>query len=238
MKKENVKTVWIVTVFAIAMGFLEAAVVVYLRDLFYPAGFKFPILGFINPSILGMEWLREFATIVMLVTIGCLAAKKLYVRFAYFLYAFAIWDIFYYIFLKLALNWPSSFFTWDLLFLIPWPWIGPIIAPIVCSLFFIIIACLIINFEDRGKVKRFSKMEWAGFIAATVLFLYSWLYDYGVLIFKNGFAKSFFTLQTNPKFIEMVSNYAPARYNWVLFSIAVIITILSINSFYARNSRK
>jgi len=237
MKKESVKTVWIVTIFAIAMGFLEAAVVVYLRDLFYPAGFKFPLLGFITPSILSIEWLREFATIIMLVTIGCLAAKKLYVRFAYFLYAFAVWDISYYIFLKLTLNWPASLLTWDLLFLIPWPWVGPVITPVICSLFFIIIAFLIIDFEDRKKLRRFCGMECFGFIAATVIFLYSWLYDYGALIFKNGFAKSFFTLQTNPRFIEMVSNYIPANYNWLLFSIASIITILSILSFYKRNSK-
>ena len=96
MKKESLNKISIVTIFAIAMGFLEAVVVVYLRKLYYPNGFNFPLKGFIDPSIISIEWVREFATIVMLITIAMLAGKKLYERFAYFIYVFAIWDIFYY----------------------------------------------------------------------------------------------------------------------------------------------
>ena len=140
MKKESVNKILIITIFAIAMGFLEAAVVIYLRELFYPNGFDFPLRGFLNPSILGVEWIREFATVVMLAAIAVLAGKKFYERFAYFLYAFAIWDIFYYISLKATLDWPSSFLTWDLLFLIPWPWIGPVLTPVLWSILFIILS--------------------------------------------------------------------------------------------------
>ena len=31
------------TLFSIAMGLLEAVVVMYLRELYYPAGFAFPL---------------------------------------------------------------------------------------------------------------------------------------------------------------------------------------------------
>ena len=146
MKRESVNKLSIVTLYAIAMGFLEAAVVIYLRNLFYPNGFNFPLKGFIDPSILIVEWIREFATIIMLVTIGLLAGKKFYEKLAYFVYAFAIWDIFYYIFLKLVLNWPSSFLTWDLLFLIPFPWAGPVLAPLLCTLLMLFTSFIIINF--------------------------------------------------------------------------------------------
>ena len=37
------RTPWI-SLYAVSMGFLEAAVVVYLRELYYPDGFRFPIL--------------------------------------------------------------------------------------------------------------------------------------------------------------------------------------------------
>ena len=37
--------------------------------------------GFIEPQILSMEWIREFATIVMLLTVGILSGKKLYEKF-------------------------------------------------------------------------------------------------------------------------------------------------------------
>ena len=66
MKKESINKIIIITMFAIAMAFLESAVVVYLRRLFYPQGFNFPLEGFIEPSILSIEWLRELATIVKL----------------------------------------------------------------------------------------------------------------------------------------------------------------------------
>src|SRR3989344_6671811 len=142
MKKESRNKILIVTIYAIAMAFIEATVVVYLRKLFYPNGFNFPLVGFIDPAILNIEWIREFATIIMLLMVGILAGKKLYERFAYFIYAFAVWDIFYYIFLKVILDWPNSFLTWDLFFLIPWPWIGPVLAPMLCAVLIIITALL------------------------------------------------------------------------------------------------
>lgn len=237
MKKETVRKIFAVSVFAIAMAFLEAAVVIYLRKLFYPAGFVFPLIGFVEPSILSVEWLREFATIAMLISVGILAGKKFCSRIAYFLYAFAVWDIFYYIFLKLALNWPSSFLTWDLLFLVPWPWAGPVIAPIICSILFIILAILILNFEDKNKKAKPATKEWLLFVGGVLLVLYTWLYDYGALIFGGGFAKSFFTLAENLRFIDAVSNFIPAGYNWLLFSAGIVLTIIGIVLFYLRTTK-
>ncbi|MBK6833902.1 MAG: hypothetical protein IPG89_06345 [Bacteroidetes bacterium] len=65
----------------------------------------------------------------MLVGAGIIAGKTRLTRFAYFIIAFAIWDIFYYVFLYVLLQWPESLFTWDILFLVPVPWTGPVIAP-------------------------------------------------------------------------------------------------------------
>jgi membrane protein implicated in regulation of membrane protease activity len=57
---------------------------------------------------------------------------------------FAIWDIFYYIFLWLLIGWPESFFTWDILFLLPVTWVGPVLAPVINSLTMIVLAGLIL----------------------------------------------------------------------------------------------
>ena len=119
---------WI-TVFAIAMGFLETAVVVYLRVLLYPGGFSFP-LAIMPHSLAIIEIYREAATLVMLIGIGYLSGKNGTTRFAFFLYAFAVWDLFYYVFLKIFIHWPESWMTWDILFLIPTNWVGPVVAPI------------------------------------------------------------------------------------------------------------
>ena len=90
----------IITAFAIAMGLLESAVVIYLRHLFYPGGFEFP-LSPIPVNIAVTEVLREAATLVMLVSIGMLAGRSFSTGFAWFIYSFAVWDIFFYVFLRL-----------------------------------------------------------------------------------------------------------------------------------------
>jgi len=234
MKRESKYIILVVTIFSIAMAFLETVVVVYLRKLFYPNGFDFPLKGFIDPSILSIEWIREFATIVMLLTIGILAGKKIYSRFAYFIYAFAIWDIFYYVFLKLILNWPSSLFTWDLLFLIPWPWVGPVLAPLLCTVLMIIAAYMIIHFEDKGVFIRLKMNEIALVVGGVIIVLYAWLYDYGKIIISGGYAKDFFTLSTNSQFIEVVNNYIPYSFNWVLFLIGLAVSTFGIVKIYLR----
>jgi len=238
MKKESINKIIIVTIFAIVMAFLESAVVIYLRKLFYPQGFNFPLRGFIEPNILGIEWIRESATIIMLITIGLLAGKKAYEKFAYFIYAFAIWDIFYYVFLKVLLGWPSSFLTWDLLFLIPWPWIGPILSPILCSILMVITAILIISLEDLNIKVKINAKELALVILGIILVLFTWLFDYGKIIITGNFLKNFLTLTNNEQFSQVISAYSPTYYNWPVFLIGFIISSIGICLFYIRNKKK
>jgi hypothetical protein len=116
------------------MGYMESSVVVYLRAIMYPDGFGFPLAPF-DSHLAVTEIFREVATIIMLLGAGIIAGKTFPERFAWFIYCFAIWDIFYYVFLKALLGWPESFMTWDILFLIPATWVGPVISPIIVSLF-------------------------------------------------------------------------------------------------------
>jgi hypothetical protein len=148
----------LIVIFAIAMGYLEAAVVVYLREIYYPEGFNIPIkvkfhfikfgpvdeLKTFSKKLMWTEVGREFSTIVMLVTIAVLTGDSLLDGFAYFLLVFGVWDIFYYVFLKVILNWPESFSTTDVFFLIPTPWIGPVWLPILCSVIIIIVSLFIL----------------------------------------------------------------------------------------------
>ncbi len=101
------------TFFGIAMGFVEAAVVVYLREIIYPEGFCFPLKD-IPVNLLFTEIAREVATIIMLVSLALLTGKTFHQRISCFLYSFGIWDIFYYVWLKITLNWPDSLFTKDI----------------------------------------------------------------------------------------------------------------------------
>jgi hypothetical protein len=139
-------------IFGIAFGFLEAAVVFYLRLLLgYKSGYPLgnyqtlfgtnfisfiitekPLLG--TSQVLWAETFREAGTILMLGTVAYLSAKKFKQKIGAFFISFALWDIFYYVFLKFLTGWPTSFGSRDIYFLIPVPWIGPVITPIIISL--------------------------------------------------------------------------------------------------------
>ena len=108
---------WI-AVFGIAFGFVESSVVVYLRSLYNPEGFTFP-LRVMSAEHLLVELIRKAATLVILAAVGMLAGSRRWEKFGYFLVAFGVWDIFYYVWLKVLLNWPAGLLDWDILFLIP-----------------------------------------------------------------------------------------------------------------------
>ncbi len=158
----------VVGIFAIAMGILEAVVVVYLRQIYYPEGFYFPII-MMAPEIVGVELAREFTTLIMLVCIGLLAGKSGNEKFAWFLYTFGVWDIFYYVGLKLFLDWPQSLLTWDILFLIPVTWVGPVLAPVICSLTMILLAIFIAYFSSKKLHIQISRLSWLMLITGAVI---------------------------------------------------------------------
>ena len=136
-------------VFSIAFGFVEAAIVVYLRRLFgfslgYPSGgysvaANLGVIAFLKPgsmvlpdsTITQIEILREIATLIMLCSVAAIVGKSKKNKFGALLVAFSLWDIFYYIFLKVLIGWPNSLFDTDVFFLNPVPWIGPVITPLV-----------------------------------------------------------------------------------------------------------
>jgi hypothetical protein len=115
-------------VLAGAFGVVEAAIVVELRSWLDPGGTLFPRV--VVPSeILRAEAGREIATLCVLAAAGWLAGTTWVARFAAFLIAFGCWDLVYYAALWGWMDWPTSLGTWDLLFLVPVPWYGPVYAP-------------------------------------------------------------------------------------------------------------
>ncbi len=128
------KKLFVLILYAVAMALVESAVVVYLRGLYYPTGFLIKSatdLAVIPSNILKLELWREAATIIMLVAVGFLAFPRVKEKFWGFVLAFSIWDIFYYFFLYVFIKWPSSLFTLDVYFLIPFPWVGPVWFPLM-----------------------------------------------------------------------------------------------------------
>jgi len=177
MKNNNpIYNIFWVTLFAVAMAFVESAVVVYLRAIFYPGGFSFPLRAMVDYKIF-VEVMREVATLVMLAVIAHIAGRKFWERFGYLMISFGVWDIFYYVWLKVLLDWPASLLEWDVLFLIPLPWIGPVIAPVSISVLMVIFGVLIVYAIRKGQEFKPAVMSYILAFAGVIIVLYSFLYD-------------------------------------------------------------
>jgi len=177
------RLVWIIT-FSISMALVEAGVVIYLRDIYYPEGFSFP-LKILTTRHFIFEIARESATIVMLISVSALISKRFWEKFAYFLICFGVWDIFYYIWLKIAIGWPLSLLDWDILFLIPLPWIGPVIAPMTIAIMMILAGLFILFLFKKGHNFRPSPLAWVMTIIGTLIILYSFMGDTGASQYQH-----------------------------------------------------
>ena len=199
------------------MAYLESAVVVYLRGMY---GIE-DLLRDINFQIDAYTYIeigREAATIIMLALISSLAGNNWQKKIGYFFLAFGIWDIFYYIWLYVFIQWPKSLFEWDVLFLIPLPWWGPVIAPILISLLLIVIGYLLI-IESPFRITVFS---WIVFLISIILILYTFMED-SIKIILTGEGN--------------LAEVRPTNYDWLLFLTSFFIWILiTLKVFYA--SRK
>ena len=222
-----------VIAFAVSMGFLESAVVVYLREILYPEGFDFPLS--VMPVGLGLtELLREAATLVMLVCIGLLAGRRFSTGFAWFLYSFAIWDIFYYVFLWLLLGWPESLMSWDVLFLIPTTWTGPVLSPVLVSFTMILLAIMILLKAERGKESRLSGRIWAGLILGSLILILGFILDYSQHMLTY-FSLGEMLQVNNPEVIEVATAYIPRRFPWGIFAAGELVILASI-AWYGRTN--
>lgn len=159
--------------FALAMALVEAAIVIHLRHLYYPADPRalFP-LELLGPADLRLELARELATIVMLVAVALLADRAWSRRFAAFVFVFGVWDLGYYAWLKLFLNWPRGWFEWDVLFLLPWPWFGPWLAPALIALLFTLWGGLVLA---GSRIPRWTRTSALLFVAGALVGLVTFL---------------------------------------------------------------
>lgn len=142
-----------VSVYAIAMAFLEAVVVAYIRELLRLTG-----RTDLNSYVIMEAW-REAATIVMLVAVGWLAGRSRMDRLAYGLFAFGMWDIWYYVWLKVLVDWPKTLLDWDTLFLIPLPWRGPVLSPVLIAGLICVVSVLTVVRVSRQRTLKITFLQ-------------------------------------------------------------------------------
>lgn len=203
----------IVALFALAMAWMESATVYYLRTL---VGRIEPYQNNPLPIATGLgeaELVRELATLVMLLAVGWLAGATWRSRLGYTGIAFGIWDIFYYVFLKVMTGWPGSLGDWDILFLIPLPWWGPVWAPTSIALLMILWGTFVTQFERSAP--SFGS-NWKSLVvggAGVVLALFVFMAD---------------ALRIADQGVEALRAMLPVRFNWPLFSVALALMAVPV----------
>jgi hypothetical protein len=185
------RSIW-VAIFAVAFAWVESAVVVYLRKIYFDGVFSFPLVvvweegkHVIDPLI-KIEFGREIATLIMLLAVGWVAGRNKFQRFCFFMIAFGIWDIFYYIWLYVMVGWPESLMTWDLLFYVPLPWVGPVITPVLIAAAMIVAGLLIIYYQERGYEIRWRWYDMAVEIACGLLIIVAFCWDWKNIVQVPG----------------------------------------------------
>ena len=175
--------VW-VCVYALSMALVEAAVVVYLRAL-HPGPAPVSVLLTVIPDrLVAIEIGREAATLVMLLAVAVLAGRDRWERFLYFALAFGGWDIGYYGWLWVLIGWPPTLLTWDVLFLIPVPWLAPVLAPLIVSVGLVTGSWWLLGAHARGR--RLPIPWWLWLVAGTgaALVLLSFTLDYRYVLLR------------------------------------------------------
>lgn len=222
-----VRWTWVI-LFAVAFAWVEGAVVVYLREIFYGGSFYFPIVvewengKYVANYLTSIEILREAATIIMLAAIACLSGRNKWQKFSFFMIAFGIWDIFYYIWLYVMVGWPESPMTWDILFLIPLPWVAPVITPVLISLAMVTAGSLIIYYDEKGVDIRFSWYDWLIVICCGVLMIIAFCWDWKNIVRlpdgteRSGIPNSFLWGLYLPSYILSVAWFAFRFYRNVI----------------------
>jgi hypothetical protein len=194
--------------YAIAMAWVESAVVYYMRrmiDRIEPyQPYPLPVVGGLGTA----ELVREAATLIMLLTVGILAGRNWRSRWGYALIAFGVWDIFYYVFLIPLTGWPNSLLDWDILFLLPLPWWGPVLAPVLIASLMIVWGSVVVLGSDEQVLSAPGWKAWSLTGTGIVLALYVFMAD---------------SLRVANQGVDALRNLLPAQFNWPLFLVALIL---------------
>ncbi len=193
------------TLYAIAMAYVEGALVAHLRHLYYSENplTIFP-LRLLSHRDLAIEAAREFATVVMIFAVALLAQRDGGRGFAAFVFVFGVWDLFYYLWLKVLMNWPQTWLEWDVLFLIPWPWLGPWIAAALVALLSALWGGWVLITRNEP---RLDKLSVGVFVAGSACGLAAFLWS-GALLLPGG---------------EVAfDGYVPGNFPWIIYIIGLL----------------
>jgi len=180
MRRETARLAAAVVAFAVAMAYVEAAVVVDLLAALDVGASVLPLeRGAEADRLIAIEVGRELATLVMLGAVGWIAGTTRLERLAWAAVAFGTWDILYYAWLRVMIDWPASLDTLDILFLVPLPWTGPVWAPVAVSIALVGFGLAAAARLRRGDGLPISRSEVLSGLAGGLLVMLSFMLEAG-----------------------------------------------------------
>jgi len=194
-----------VVAFAVAMAYLESAVVVYLQlALGAQVGAIFPLRPANEAGdLVAIEAGREVATLVMIGAVGALAGRTRLERVAWSAIVFGVWDIGYYAWLHVFSGWPPSLATVDLLFLLPVPWVGPIWSPVLVSAALVGVGLVAARTIRSGRRLVLARWHWAaGFGGGSLV----------ILSYTSGVTR-------------LLDGGLPEPYPWPIFAAGMVLAL-------------
>ena len=211
MNRSYLKIIW-VSVFSIAMAYLEAAVVVYLRRVYGITNLILQVPLF-DKEIAAIEVGRELTTLVMLLCIGWIAGETFQSRVGFTFITFGLWDIFYYIWLWVFIGWPQSIIEPDLLFLIPLPWWGPVLSPVLIALLMVTGGIVAVIKTEKNQVLHIDAWFWVCLITGVLILLYTFMAD---------------ALIAFPADASTLSGLKPSQFNWPVYFLGFGLGVIAL----------
>jgi len=150
---------------------------------------------------------------VMLIAVGWIAGHNFQTRFSFMIFAFGTWDIFYYLWLRVFIGWPHTIMDPDLLFLIPLPWWGPVLSPVLIAMLMIASGIIIVIKDEKRKPIHYSPWFWALLISGILLMLYSFMAD---------------AIRALPADSSTLSKLKPSQFNWLVYLIGLVMALISV----------
>lgn len=195
----------VVIAFAVAMAYLEAAVVVYLQTaLSSRVGPVFPLVPADQAGgLIEIEAGREAATIVMIAAVGLLTGRTWLERLAWSAVVFGAWDIGYYGWLYVLSGWPPSLGTPDILFLLPVPWVGPVWSPMLVSGALIAVGLIAAGTLRAGRSPSLAPWHVVAGVGGGLLVILSYTLDAG----------------------RLIDGGLPGPYPWPIFAAGMVVAI-------------
>jgi hypothetical protein len=160
----------------------------------------------------------------MLLTLGMVAGRTWRARWGYAAVAFGIWDILYYVFLRMMSGWPRSLLDWDVLFLLPLPWWGPVLAPVTIALLMIVWGTIASQSRERILPAAITSKVWCLSAIGIALALYIFMAD---------------SLRQLDQLKNGMAYVLPTTFNWPMFCGALMLmaTPLAARAWRFRGAR-